>query len=148
MPRLDISRTVAPIFGLDISDGHCLPLLGCKVQAGFPSPAEDWLEDSIDLNHYLVNNKAATFLVRVAGDSMRDAGIFHNDVLVVDRSVTARNGSIVVAVVDGEMTVKKLTRRGNKILLLSKNPEYPNIEVKDEQDFMVWGVVVSVIRRL
>lgn len=129
-------------------ENYRLPLYGCKVPAGFPSPADDWLEDQIDLNRYLIKTPEATFLMRVSGESMTGAGIFHNDVLVVDRSVQARNGHIVVAILDGEMTVKRLSRKGGKIVLLAENPAYASITLGEEQELIIWGVVISVLRKL
>ncbi|MBP5977396.1 translesion error-prone DNA polymerase V autoproteolytic subunit [Brasilonema sp. CT11] len=125
-----------------------LPLFGESVQAGFPSPADDWLEDSIDLNQKFVKNPAATILLRVAGDSMQDAGIFQGDFVVVDRSVEAKPGRIVVAAVNGEFTLKRLSRVGGKLWLMPENPDYTPIEITDEMEVMTMGVVVSVIRQL
>lgn len=122
-----------------------LPLFGNRIAAGFPSPAEDYIEDRIDLNAQLVRNPPATFFVRVKGNSMTGAGIFEGDTLVVDRSLEAASGSVVVAVVDGELTVKRLSLRAGKVRLLPENPEYPAIEFRDGQELVVWGVVTNVI---
>jgi len=126
-----------------------LPLYTAAVSAGFPSPAEDHLEGSLDLNALLIRHPAATFFVRVAGDSMTGAGIHSGDILVVDRSLEAVDGRIVVAALNGELTVKRLRlRHGGRLLLEAENPAYPPIPVAEENDFMVWGVVTSVVHQL
>lgn len=121
------------------------PLFCTRVSAGFPSPADDYIENSLDLNEHLIKHPAATFFVRVTGDSMIGAGINSGDILIVDRSVSAVNGSIIVAVVNGEFTVKRLAGRGGVILLCPENPAYEPIEVKNGVEFEVWGVVMHVI---
>lgn len=125
-----------------------LPVCGESVQAGFPSPADDWLEDSIDLNQHFIRNPAATILMRVSGDSMRDAGILHGDVVAVDRSLQPKPGRIVVAAIDGEFTIKRLSRRGQKWFLLPENSDFKPIEITDEMEVVTVGVVVSVLRQL
>lgn len=124
------------------------PLFLSQVAAGFPSPADDHIEQRLDLNQYMIQHAAATYFVRVKGDSMIDAGIRDNDVLVVDRSVTARVGSIVVAVVNGEFTVKTLGRtKTGQPLLAPANSKYATIELKDGMSFEVWGVVTGSVRK-
>ena len=121
-------------------------LLFCtRIPAGFPSPADDYIENSLDLNEFLVKHPAATFFVKVTGDSMTGAGINSGDILIVDRSVNAVNGSIVIAVLNGEFTVKRFFRYGTVIQLVPENPAYSPIEVKPVSDFEVWGVVLHVI---
>lgn len=123
-----------------------LRLYTSRIAAGFPSPADDHLESPLDLNEHLVTHPAATFMVRVQGDSMLGAGIRDGDLLVVDRSREARNGSIVVAVIDGELTVKRLrTGRGN-IRLEAENPAYPPLVLREGSDLVIWGVVAHAIR--
>jgi DNA polymerase V len=124
-----------------------LPIFLAQVQAGFPSPAENDMEKAIDLNELLIEHPAATFFVRVAGDSMQNAGIFSGDVLIVDRSVEPSENAIVVAVVDGEFTVKRLLKKEGRIYLVPENPSYPILEVAPESDFQVWGVVQYVIHK-
>jgi DNA polymerase V len=124
-----------------------IPLYLNPVPAGFPSPAEDYLEGGLDLNEYLVRNPAATFMVRVSGDSMIGAGIQDGDVLVVDRSIEPAHGRIVVAVLDGELAVKRLHLRDGECRLVSENRAYKDIRVGPEQDLHVWGVVAAVVRR-
>jgi DNA polymerase V len=124
-----------------------LPLFITAVQAGFPSPAEDYLDKTLDLNELLISHPAATFFVRVAGDSMQGAGIFSGDTLVVDRSLEATDSKIVVAIVNGEFTVKRLRLKEGRISLVPENPNFPTIEVKEGSDFQVWGVVTYVIHK-
>jgi DNA polymerase V len=124
-----------------------IPLVAAKVEAGFPSPADDHLERSLDLNEHLVKNPAATFFVRVKGDSMRDAGISNSDILVVDRSLSPEDGQVVVAMLDGDFTVKRLRKRKGRFFLVAENNTYPPIEVGEEQELVVWGVVTFVIHQ-
>ncbi len=124
------------------------PLFLTRVPAGFPSPAEDYIEGSLDLNEHLIAHREATFFMRVQGHSMTGAGIQDGDLLVVDRSLEAGHGDIVVAVVDGELTVKRLSRRGGRVRLLAEHPGYAPIEFKDGQELTVWGVVTSIVRRM
>jgi DNA polymerase V len=126
-----------------------LPLYLSPVSAGFPSPAEDFLEGELDLNEYLIRKPAATFHVRAVGDSMVGAGILSGDVLVVDRSIDPQsyNGQIVIAILNGELTVKRLQIDRDSIRLLPENALYSPIEITDCIDFEVWGVVIGVVRK-
>jgi DNA polymerase V len=112
-----------------------------KVPAGFPSPAADYAYKSIDLNEHLIRNKEATFVFRVKGDSMSGVGINEGDELLVDRSIEPRHGHIVVAVLNGDFTVKRLHQRGGVVKLIAENPRYAPIVLKDGQELVVWGVV-------
>lgn len=123
-----------------------LPLVACRVAAGFPSPAEDWLEEKLDLNQFLIQRPAATFFVRVEGDSMLGAGIHPGDLLVVDRSVNPTDGKVILAVLDGEFTVKRL--RLDPPRLVAENRAFPDIPITAERAFEVWGVVTNVIHAL
>ena len=125
-----------------------VPMYSNKVAAGFPSPADDYLEDKIDLNQYLVKHPAATFLVRASGESMINAGIFPNDILVVDRSLKAEDGKVVIAVVDNELTVKRYRKKGKNIVLEPENEAYDPIIISEESEAFVWGVVTNVIHNL
>ncbi|PSN19642.1 peptidase S24 [filamentous cyanobacterium CCP5] len=116
--------------------------------AGFPSPAEDYAEGPLDLNQHLIVHPAATFFVRVKGDSMIGAGIHCGDLLIVDRALNPTSGSIVIAALDGELTVKRYHRSKGRVALLSENPAYPPIEIGREQDFAIWGVVTKAIHYL
>jgi DNA polymerase V len=121
------------------------PLASSRVEAGFPSPADDYLEGALDLNEHLVKNPAATFFVRVSGESMTGAGIFPGDLLVVDRSLTPESGSVVIAVLDGELTVKRLWRESGRVELRADNPAYAPIPLSGMMELDVWGVVRHVI---
>ena len=124
-----------------------LPLYLSPVAAGFPSPAEDYIEKKLDLNEQLIRNPAATFFVRVDGDSMRDAGIASGDILVVDRSQEVRNNAIVIAAVNGELTVKRLKKARSRLWLVPENPDFPVLEIGPETQFDVWGVVTYIIHK-
>ena len=135
-------------FPIPISDASLvLPLAGDVVHAGFPSPAEDFAVKRIDLTKTLVTHPQATFLLRVSGESMRDAGIFDDDMLVVNRALRPRHGHIVVAVVDGEFTVKYLYQRAGRIKLRAANVTFPDIIPGDGQIIEVFGVVTSSIKQ-
>lgn len=122
-----------------------IPLVLSPVCAGFPSPATDYIDKKIDLNEYIIKHPESTFYVKCQGDSMLGAGIHPGDILVVDRALNAKSGNIVVAVVDGEFTVKKLAVRGNKIFLVAENIHYSDILIKENMEFEIWGVVTTVI---
>ena len=124
-----------------------LPSFVFSVPAGFPSPATDYMEDGIDLNDYLVRHKSASFLFRVRGDSMLFAGIIDGDRVVVDRSIEAKHNHIIIAVLDGEYTIKRLYRQGNHIELRPDNPAHQPILLAPGAELQVWGVVVRVARR-
>jgi DNA polymerase V len=124
-----------------------LPVFLSAVSAGFPSPAEDYVEGKLDLNEHLIPRPSATFLVRATGDSMTGAGIFSGDLLIVDRSVQAGHGSIIIAVIDSELTVKRLYRRKGVIRLEAANPAYPAIPVSDDMELWCWGVVTAAIHQ-
>lgn len=124
-----------------------LPVLTSTVQGGFPSPADDYIEKRLDLNELVVRHPTATFYVRVEGNSMTGAGINSGDILVVDRSVASTSGKIVIAILNGEFTVKRIVIDGKRIFLKPENPQYPTIEVAQESDFQVWGVVTYVIHK-
>ena len=119
-----------------------------KVPAGFPSPAADHTQERVDLNKELIRNKDATYLFRVKGDSMTGAGIYEGDTLVVDRSVTPKHNHIVLALLNNEFTVKRLYRRGGVVKLVAENNIYPVRLIKEEDDFVVWGVVTFNLHKL
>ncbi len=137
-----------PVFRADVSSSLSLPLAGAPVRAGFPSPAEDFDEGSIDLNRFLVSSPASTFYLRVSGRSMERAGILDGDYVVVDRSRRAAEGDVVVAVLDGEFTLKRLQRRGKRWALCAEGGQFGDIEVDDEAASGIWGVVTGSFRRL
>lgn len=136
------------IYCADVSTDLPLPFVDDGIPAGFPSPANDYLDLSIDLNRELVEHPDATFYARVKGASMQDAGIHDGDVLVVDRSLTARNDDIAVAYLNGEFTVKRLRFSGETCFLMPANRDYPRIEITESDDFRVWGVVTYVIKNV
>lgn len=116
-------------------------LLRGAVPAGFPSPADDYIEGRVSLDEHLVRHKESTFFMRVAGDSMMGLGIFDGDLLVVDRAMPATHGCVIIAVVDGEFTVKQLIDTSRGQLLRAAHPDYPDVHIKPEQDLSIWGVV-------
>ncbi len=122
-----------------------IPLFLSEVAAGFPSPADDYIDKKMDLNEHLIKHPAATFFVRAYGDSMRDANITSGDILIVDRSLDAVHNSIVIAVLNGELTVKRLKQKDRKLYLVPENPDYPELEVTEESSFEIWGVVTYII---
>jgi DNA polymerase V len=124
-----------------------LALFSSPVAAGYPSPAEDYVEGKLDLNAHLIRRPAATFIVRVEGESMTGAGIFPNDLLVVDRSVDPRPGDIIIAAVGNELTVKRLIKRGAGWSLRAENPDFPVIPITADMECVVWGVVTGSIRQ-
>lgn len=124
-----------------------LNLFSSQIPAGFPSPAEDFLEKMLDLNEYLVKNKSATFLIKVHGDSMINAGIFDGDMLVIDRSVEPVSGKIVLGVLNGEFTIKRIEKKKDKLFLVPENESYSSIEITSEMEFKIWGVVTFSIHK-
>lgn len=125
-----------------------VPMFSHTVRAGFPSPADDYVADTLDLNDYLMPRKEASFLLRAKGESMLGVGIHDGDILVIDRSITPKDGSVVIATVDGQFTVKTLEKKRGKVRLLPANPDFVPIEFKDEQELQVWGVVTNVLHSL
>lgn len=124
-----------------------LPLFGHKVPAGFPSPADDYIEGRLSLDEHLISNKDATFFVRAKGTSMVGAGIFDGDLLVVDKSLDPSSGDIIIAIIDGDLTVKRFIKRGEKVILKPENPRFKEIELQDGQELQVWGVVTSTVKK-
>lgn len=139
---------VSAIYKAETAVSCARPLFMGKVAAGFPSPAEDYVEGSLDLNTYLIKHPSATFFVRVTGDSMIGAGIHPDDLLIVDRALEPVDRKVVIAVVDGNLTVKRFRLRGGRVFLEAENDAYPPQEMKGEMGFQVWGVVTSVIHPL
>jgi DNA polymerase V len=125
-----------------------IPFYGASVAAGFPSPADDFVEKKLDLNELLINKPASTFFVRAEGESMLGAGINPGDILVVDRSVHPGVGKIIVCALNGELTVKRLRSKEGKLVLAPENPEYSDIPVTEEVEMVIWGVVTSVIHNV
>ena len=136
------------VYKPDRSTKRRQPIFMATVPAGFPSPAADYEEGKLDLNRHLIRNPAATFFVRVTGDSMIKAGIHNGDLLVVDRSIEPGDKNVVIAVVNGELTVKRIRIRKNKLTLVAENDAYQSQEINDQIEFEVWGVVTNVIHAL
>jgi DNA polymerase V len=125
-----------------------LPIFASPASCGFPSPADDFVDYKMDLNEYLIQHPAATFFVRAEGRSMIEVGIFPKDILIVDRSLEAHNNSIVIACINGEFTVKKYVKDTKGIFLIPCNKEYNPIQIRENMEFVVWGVVTAVIHKL
>lgn len=131
------------------SSGYQIPLYSTHVQAGFPSPADDHIDQKLNLQELLVKHPAATFFVKVAGDSMIEASIFEGDLLVVDRSLDPKPNDIVIAALNGELTVKRLIKKEGIYYLKPENPAYPLIDLSRRlEESIIWGVVTNVIRQL
>ena len=124
-----------------------VPLLSDSVSAGFPSPADDNTEENIDLNENLISNPSSTFFLRVKGDSMINAGIKDKDLIIVDKSLTARPGNIIIAMIDGEFTMKRLSMKNNELYLKAENLNYPEFKFKNHIDIQIWGVVIYSIHK-
>jgi DNA polymerase V len=136
---------VETIYKVSGGKGKKLSLFMAKIPAGFPSPAADYEEQKLDLNKHLIKNPAATYLVRVMGDSMTGAGIHNGDILVVDRSIEPKDKKVVIANFNGELTVKRIRIRRGKISLEPENENYKPQEINEDMEFEIWGVVTNVI---
>ena len=147
MPVTAEGPRVTSVCRADVREDLCLPLYLCRIPAGFPSPADDYVESQIDLNEWLIRNRLATYIVRVEGDSM--SGEIHSgDRLIVDRSLEPRHRDVVIACVGGEMTVKRLLIEDGRRLLAADNPDYPAVELNGDEELIVWGVVTHSIHRV
>ena len=122
-----------------------IPLLNDSVSAGFPSPADDYTEENIDLNEHLISNPFSTFFLRVRGDSMINAGIKDKDLIIVDKSLIAKPGNIIIAMIDGEFTIKRLSIKNDELYLKAENHNYPDFRFKNHIDVQIWGVVIYSI---
>lgn len=139
---------VQAIFRPETSTASAQPLFTAKVSAGFPSPADDYQEGKLDLNRHLIRHPAATFFVRVVGDSMIKAGIYPNDLLIVDRSLEPQDKNVVIANVNGELTVKRIRMQNGRLTLEAENDDYAPQMIEGDMEFEVWGVVTNVIHSL
>ncbi|PZO41745.1 MAG: DNA polymerase V [Pseudanabaena frigida] len=146
--EIELGTNVESIFRPERTTKLRLPLYLNPVAAGFPAHTEDYVDDNIDLNRHLVKHPDATFLVRVVGESMKDAGIHPNDMLIVDRSIEVTNGQVVIAVVNGELTVKRIRKHRDKLWLMPENKDFKPIEIDENTDLHIWGVVTNVIHAL
>jgi DNA polymerase V len=134
-------------YSVDIAEELEVDFVESKVSAGFPSPADDYLELKLDLNKHLIKHPTATFYIKVKGNSMLNAGINDGDMLIVDRSLEPKNGDVAVCVIDGEFTVKRIHSYNGEITLMAENPKYKPIKVNEYDDFQVWGVVTYIIHK-
>jgi DNA polymerase V len=146
--KIRTDHTIKSVSRYDPKSKVLRPLIGMKIPAGFPSPAQDYIEDTLDLNEYLINHPASTYFVRVEGNSMINAGIFPDDLLIVDRSIEPVHNRIVIALLDGELTVKRLKIISGRYFLAPENDDYKSIEVEEWMDMLVWGVVTYVIHKV
>lgn len=143
-----LTSSIADVFAfLDSKTLYNVPLYLSTVQAGFPSPADDYLETPIDLNDYLIPHQASTFMVRASGNSMMGAGIQSGDLLIVDRSLAPVHGKIVIAAMNGELTVKRLSMQEGRMQLLPAHPDYPAMTITEELETVIWGIVTYVIHQ-
>ena len=140
--------SIRTIYRVEAKTSQYLPLFITSISAGFPSPADDYIDKTLDLNEFLVRHPAATFFVRVSGDSMLGAGIHPGDILIVDRAVEPAHKKIVIAIVDGEFTVKRLYKKSGKWFLAPENPEFEPLEITRDINFHIWGVVIYSIHRM
>ncbi len=136
------------IYNIDVDSNTELPFAQGGVSAGFPSPSEDPMNLKLDLNRELIRNPASTFYARVSGVSMIDDGVDDGDLLVIDKSVEPYDGCLAVCYIDGEFTLKRFSDRGDHALLIPANPKYKSIKVTADNDFMVWGVVRYLIKKM
>ncbi len=143
-----VQKPVIEIFRPGQGKALELDLYTTKISAGFPSPAEDFLDRKLDLNEYLIRNPSATFLVRVNGNSMVNAGISDGDILIVDRSVEATDGKVVIGIINGEFIVKRILKKRKKLYLNPENEKFTTIEITEDMDFKTWGVVVYTIHKI
>lgn len=139
------TATIAHVYTPDLATSYPCPLFLVPVSAGFPSPADDYLEGKLDLNQHLIKHEAATFFVKVKGDSMIEAGIHTGDLLIVDRALEPTDNSVVIAVINGELTVKRMCKREGKLSLVPDNGNYEPLHITEYTDFEIWGVVTHVI---
>lgn len=145
--RLPVSE-IEHILSYVQNNCYRIPFYQSLISAGFPSPAEDHVEDQLDLNELLIKHPAATFFLKVSGNSMIKAGIHHGDILIVDRTLEPKNGKVVIASVSGELTVKRLKIDGKKVQLVPENDAYRPIDITGEEELRIWGVVTNVIHGL
>ena len=118
------------------------------IHAGFPSPAEDYTEPVLDLNRYVIKNPASTFYARISGDSMVGVGIQDGDIVVIDKSLEPTNDQIAVCFIDGEFTLKRIHTENGRLFLMPHNPNFPSIEITEENNFQVWGIVTYIIKKM
>ena len=143
-----LAGAITAMFQVEARWTTTVPLMVVPARCGFPSPAEDYLDRPLDFNELLITNQAATFAVRIAGDSMIGAGLFEGDIAIVNRALNAVDGSIILALLAGEFTIKRYRKRAGRAWLHAENPVYRDIVLSDESEFEVWGVIANAIRML
>ena len=145
---MNIKSQKLTFFSPKDSEGNGAIFIDTGISAGFPSPADDFKETRISLDEEFIKNKEATFFAKVSGQSMIGAGLDDNDLLVIDRSIPPTNNKIAVCFLDGEFTVKRLRVDGDEMWLQPENPDYPIIKITQDNNFVIWGIVTSVIKRV
>lgn len=140
------STAIFEFYAPDYSTNLELPYVDTGISAGFPSPADDFIELTIDLNKHLIKHKESTYFAKVKGHSMKDAGIFDGDLLVIDKSLPPQDGKIAICQIDGEFTVKRIKIEKNVVWLVAENEEYKPIKVTEENELMIWGIVLHSIK--
>lgn len=146
LPGEAIAHTISPL--VFEAPTFSIPIMSHRIAAGFPSPADDYIEHGIDLNEHLILHREATYILRVSGWSMIGAGIHDGDEIIVDRAIAPQDHHIVVAVLDNQLTVKRLKKSGNIVRLVAENPEFPDILIGPEEELMIWGVVTRVLHKV
>jgi DNA polymerase V len=147
VPLLLPDTSYVEVLAVDLNDSLLLPYFASNISAGFPSPAEDYIDLQINITEFVTDNPTSTFWVRVHGDSMQDAHIVDGSILAVDKSLKPQSGDIIVAVVNNDFTVKRLEVKGKKVWLVPENKKYQPLEITEEMDFRVWGKVVTILTK-
>lgn len=140
------TTTILDFYTPDFSTELELPYVDVGISAGFPSPADDFIELTIDLNRELIKHKDSTFFAKVKGDSMKNAGIFDGDLLIIDRSLEPQDGKIAICQIDGDFTVKRIKKENDVVWLIAENEDYKPIKVTEENELMIWGIVIHSIK--
>lgn len=140
------TTTILDFYAPDYSTELELPFVDVGISAGFPSPADDFIELRIDLNKELIKHKDSTFFAKVKGDSMKNAGIFDGDLLIIDKSLEPQDGKIAICQIDGEFTVKRIKKENDVVWLIAENEDYKPIKVTEENELMIWGIVIHSIK--
>lgn len=140
------TTTILDFYTPDFSTELEVPYVDVGISAGFPSPADDFIELTIDLNRELIKHKDSTFFAKVKGDSMKNAGIFDGDLLIIDKSLEPQDGKIAICQIDGDFTVKRIKKENGVVWLIAENEDYKPIKVTEENELMIWGIVIHSIK--
>lgn len=140
------TTTILDFYTPDFSTELEVPYVDVGISAGFPSPADDFIELTIDLNRELIKHKDSTFFAKVKGDSMKNAGIFNGDLLIIDKSLEPQDGKIAICQIDGDFTVKRIKKENDVVWLIAENEDYKPIKVTEENELMIWGIVIHSIK--